>query len=103
MKRYSRWISCFPVGGFDSQSIVEKKGKEDAPGRTNKNRPREGRLLDRCRNSVFKLRHGLQFILGGVIHRVIGIPMLTGAGCGGCRGSGCSTGGGSRGAVWSGS
>jgi len=40
MKRYSRWISCFPVGGFDSQSIVEKK--EDAPGHTNKNRPVRG-------------------------------------------------------------
>ena len=26
-KRYSRWISCFPVGGFDSQSIVAKKGR----------------------------------------------------------------------------
>jgi len=52
---------------------------------------------------VLKLRHRLQFILGGVIHRVIGIPTLTGDGCGGCRGSSCGTGGGSRGAVWSGS
>src|SRR6202035_1803944 len=27
-----------------------------------------------CRKLVLKLRHGLQFVLGGVIHRVIGIP-----------------------------
>jgi hypothetical protein len=56
-----------------------------------------------CRELVFKLWHGLQFILGGVIHRMIGIPTFTGAGCGGCRGGRCGTRGGSRGAVWSGS
>jgi hypothetical protein len=53
-----------------------------------------------CRELVFKLRHGLQFILGGVIHCVIGIPTRTGAGCGGGRGGRCGTGGGPRGAVW---
>jgi hypothetical protein len=60
-------------------------------------------FLDRCRELVFKLRHGLQFILSGVIHRVIGIPMITGAGSGGCRGGSCGTGGGLRSGVSSGS
>ena len=48
------------------------------------------------RSSVLKLRHGLQFILGDVIHRVVGIPILGSAGCCGCLGSSCGTGGGSR-------
>jgi Transposase len=56
-----------------------------------------------CGELVLKLRHGLQFILAGVIHRVIWIPTLTGAGCGGCRGGSCGTGGGLRGGVSSGS
>ncbi|MEA2817985.1 MAG: hypothetical protein QOI93_5892, partial [Rhodospirillaceae bacterium] len=38
-----------------------------------KDRPREGGFWIVCRELVLKLRHGLQFILGGVIHRVIGI------------------------------
>ena len=32
-------------------------------------------------SSVLKPRHGLQFVLGGVIHHVIGIPTATGGGC----------------------
>jgi hypothetical protein len=73
------------------------------PAFKQKDRPREGGLWIVCRELVLKLRQGLQFILGGVIHRVIGIPTLTGGGCGGCRGGSCGTGGGSRGAVWNGS
>jgi hypothetical protein len=56
-----------------------------------------------CRKLVLKLRHGLQLILGDIVHRVIGIPTITGADCGGCGGGSCGTGSGSRGAVWSGS
>ena len=54
-------------------------------------------------SSVLKLRHGLQFLLGGVIHHVIGIPTATGGGCGGGRGGSYGTGGASLGAVRSGS
>ncbi|MDB5603689.1 MAG: multi-sensor signal transduction histidine kinase [Bradyrhizobium sp.] len=76
--------------------------QETVPGHSKKDRPREGGFWIVYRELVLKLRHGLQFILGGVVHRVIGIPTRTGAGCGGCCGCRCGTGGGSRGAVWSG-
>jgi hypothetical protein len=59
-------------------------------------------LIAPSRELVLKLRHGLQFILCGLIHRVIGIPTLTSAGCRGCRGGSCRAGGGSRGSVRSG-
>jgi hypothetical protein len=61
------------------------------------------RFVMEDRDLVLKLRHGLQFILGGVVHGVIGIPILIGAGDGGCRSGSCGTGGSSRGAVWNGS
>jgi hypothetical protein len=59
--------------------------------------------LDHMSELVIKLRHSLQFILCGVIHCVIGIPTLTGIGCGGCRSGSCGARGRSRGAVWNGS
>jgi hypothetical protein len=62
-------------------------------------RPTTRRVPAFRRELVLKLGHSLQLILGGVIHHVIGIPMLTGAGCGGCRGGSCGTGGGLRGGV----
>jgi hypothetical protein len=65
------------------------------PAIQTKDRSREGGSWIICRELVLKLRHDLQFIRGGVIHRVIGIPTRTGAGCGGCRGGSCGTGGGS--------
>jgi hypothetical protein len=64
--------------------------------------PRKGGFWIVCRELVLKLRHGVQFILRGLIHRVIRIPTFTGAGCRGCRGGSCCAGGGSRGSVWSG-
>lgn len=77
-------------------------GRQMRPAIQTKGRPREGGFWIVCRELVLKLRHGLQFILRGLIHRVIGIPTLTGAGCRGCRGGSCRAGGGSRGSVWSG-
>jgi hypothetical protein len=88
--------------GYDSKSTVATR-RQMRPAIQTKDRPREGGFWMVCQELVLKLRHGLQFILGGVVHRVIGIPTLTGAGCGGCRGGSRGTGGGSRGAVWSGS
>jgi hypothetical protein len=76
----------------------------DASGHSNK-RPVPVRTApgSYVRELVLKLRHGLQFILGGVIHRAIGIPTRTGASYGGRRGGSRGAGGGSRGAVWRGS
>jgi hypothetical protein len=90
------------VTEYDSKLTVATK-RQMRPANQTKDRPGEGGSWIVCRALVLKLRHGLQFILGGVIHRVIGIPTRTGAGCGGRRGGSCSTGSGSRGAVWSGS
>ena len=59
-----------------------------------KYRPPEGALVN-LESSVLKLGHGLQFVLGGVIHQVIRIPTTTGCGCGGGRGGSYGTGGGS--------
>jgi hypothetical protein len=61
------------------------------------------RRVPACRELVLKFGHSLQLILGGVIHRVIGIPTVTGADCGSRRGGSCGTGGGFRGGVSSGS
>jgi hypothetical protein len=87
------------VTEYDSKSTVATK-RQMRPAIQTTERPLQGSLWIVCRELVLKLRHGLQLILGGVVHRVIGIPMLTGAGCGGCGGGGsCGTGGGSLGAV----
>jgi hypothetical protein len=93
--------SCFSGTPEDFEHRVEGLRKAPAPLPGSKCRFRSKNAV--CRELVLKLRHGLQFILGGVIHHVIGIPTRTGAACGGCRGGSCGTGGGSRGAVWSGS
>ena len=81
---------------MDMDNGADPKLKADAAGR-------EGGFWIVRRELVLKLRHGLQFILGGVVRHVIGIPTVTGAGCGGRCGGSCGTGGGLRGGVPSGS
>jgi hypothetical protein len=73
------------------------------PANQTKDRPVGGGFWIVRRELVLKLRHGLQFILGGAKHGMIGIPTFTSSGGGGGRGGSCGTGGGSRGTLWSGS